>query len=56
MLKVNKDETQFLLDCVYQTTIKGNDVMRVAGIIQKLLSEVEKINIQERKVVEDEQK
>ena len=47
MLKVSKDEAQFVLDCIYQTTIKGSDAMKVAGLIQKFLKEVEKIQAQE---------
>ena len=47
MLKVSKDEVQFTLDCIYQTTIKGSDAMKVAGLIQKFLKEVEKIQAQE---------
>jgi len=47
MLKVSKDEAKFVLDCIYQTTIKGSDAMKVAGLIQKFLKEVEKIQAQE---------
>lgn len=47
MLKVSREEAQFVLDCIYQTNIKGADAMRVAGLIQKFLKEVEKIQAQE---------
>jgi len=46
MIKFELEEVMVLLAIIENTNFKGNDVLKVASIIEKLQKEVEKLNPQ----------